>query len=53
MLTPEIIALIAAGGILLFGAEKLPKLARSAGSIRKEFLLGQDEAKRLERDIRS
>jgi Sec-independent protein translocase protein TatA len=52
MLTPELIALIAAGGVLLFGADKLPKLARSAGSIRKEFLLGQHEAKQLEREIR-
>lgn len=53
MLTPEIIALIAAGGLLLFGAEKLPKLARSAGAVRKEFLLGQQEAKQIEREIRS
>lgn len=29
---------------LLFGADKLPKLARSAGQAKKEFLAGQAEA---------
>lgn len=29
---------------LLFGADKLPKLARSAGQAKKEFLMGQVEA---------
>jgi Sec-independent protein translocase protein TatA len=29
---------------LLFGADKLPKLARSAGQAKKEFLIGQVEA---------
>ncbi len=29
---------------LLFGADKLPKLARSAGQAKKEFLVGQAEA---------
>lgn len=36
--------ILAAGGILLFGADKLPKLARSAGQAKKEFLVGQAEA---------
>ena len=31
-------------GLLLFGAEKLPKLARSAGAAKKEFMVGQAEA---------
>jgi sec-independent protein translocase protein TatA len=31
-------------GALLFGADKLPKLARSAGQAKKEFLMGQAEA---------
>jgi len=31
-------------GILVFGADKLPKLARSAGQAKKEFLVGQAEA---------
>jgi sec-independent protein translocase protein TatA len=29
---------------LLFGADKLPKLARSAGQAKKEFVMGQIEA---------
>lgn len=29
---------------LLFGADKLPKLARSAGQAKKEFVMGQLEA---------
>lgn len=29
---------------LLFGADKLPKLARSAGQAKKEFMAGQAEA---------
>jgi sec-independent protein translocase protein TatA len=29
---------------LLFGADKLPKLARSAGQAKKEFMMGQAEA---------
>jgi Sec-independent protein translocase protein TatA len=44
-LGPETIAIIAIGGaVLLFGADKLPKLARSAGLAKKEFLVGQAEA---------
>ncbi|HEV3140867.1 MAG TPA: twin-arginine translocase TatA/TatE family subunit [Vicinamibacterales bacterium] len=41
---PEIIGVIVILGVLLFGAEKLPKLARSAGTAKKEFLIGQAEA---------
>ncbi|HEY9179597.1 MAG TPA: twin-arginine translocase TatA/TatE family subunit [Candidatus Baltobacteraceae bacterium] len=40
----ETIAIVVALGALLFGAEKLPKLARSAGQAKKEFLIGQAEA---------
>jgi Sec-independent protein translocase protein TatA len=29
---------------LLFGVDKLPKLARSAGQAKKEFMVGQAEA---------
>jgi sec-independent protein translocase protein TatA len=44
-LGPETWLIIAvAGGVLLFGADKLPKLARSAGQAKKEFLVGQAEA---------
>ena len=42
--SPEIIGIVIVLGILLFGAEKLPKLARSAGSAKREFLVGQAEA---------
>ncbi len=40
---PIIIGILIVGA-LLFGAEKLPKLARSAGQAKKEFLAGQAEA---------
>ena len=36
--------LVVAGGVLIFGADKLPKLARSAGQAKKEFFVGQAEA---------
>ncbi|MDP9017347.1 MAG: twin-arginine translocase TatA/TatE family subunit [Candidatus Eremiobacteraeota bacterium] len=41
---PPIIIGIVLLGALLFGADKLPKLARSAGQAKKEFLVGQAEA---------
>jgi hypothetical protein len=47
MLSPEIIALLIGGATLLFGAERIPKLARSVGQARKEFLSGQAEADRI------
>ncbi len=40
---PIIIGLVVLGA-LLFGADKLPKLARSAGQAKKEFMVGQLEA---------
>lgn len=40
---PIIIGILVIGA-LLFGAEKLPKLARSAGQAKKEFMMGQAEA---------
>jgi TatA/E family protein of Tat protein translocase len=40
---PIIIGILVVGA-LLFGADKLPKLARSAGQAKKEFLIGQVEA---------
>jgi sec-independent protein translocase protein TatA len=42
--TPEIIILVVAAGALLFGADKLPKLARSFGQAKREFTAGQIEA---------
>jgi sec-independent protein translocase protein TatA len=41
---PMEIAMIVGAAILLFGADKLPKLARSAGQAKKEFMVGQAEA---------
>ncbi|HTW84181.1 MAG TPA: twin-arginine translocase TatA/TatE family subunit [Candidatus Sulfotelmatobacter sp.] len=38
------IAAVVGLGILIFGAERLPKLARSAGQAKKEFMVGQAEA---------
>ncbi len=40
--TMEIVAM-AGVAVLLFGADKLPKLARSAGQAKKEFQRGQDD----------
>ncbi len=40
---PILIGILAVGA-LLFGADKLPKLARSAGQAKKEFMMGQIEA---------
>jgi TatA/E family protein of Tat protein translocase len=40
---PIIIGILVVGA-LLFGADKLPKLARSAGQAKKEFVMGQMEA---------
>ena len=41
---PMEIALIVGAAVLLFGADKLPKLARSLGHAKKEFAVGQVEA---------
>jgi sec-independent protein translocase protein TatA len=38
------IAAVVGVAILLFGADKLPKLAKSAGQAKKEFMVGQAEA---------
>lgn len=44
IIDPPIVIGIAVVGLLLFGADKLPKLARSAGLAKKEFLMGQSDA---------
>lgn len=44
MLSPIEIAALVGVAVLVFGADKLPKLARSAGQAKKEFLVGQAEA---------
>jgi TatA/E family protein of Tat protein translocase len=43
MISPMEIAAILAAGIVLFGADKLPKLARSVGEMKREFHQGQQE----------
>jgi sec-independent protein translocase protein TatA len=42
--SPMEIALVVGAAVLLFGADKLPKLARSLGNAKKEFMVGQAEA---------
>jgi sec-independent protein translocase protein TatA len=44
MFSPIEIAALVGVAVLVFGADKLPKLARSAGQAKKEFLVGQAEA---------
>ncbi|HYW52670.1 MAG TPA: twin-arginine translocase TatA/TatE family subunit [Candidatus Elarobacter sp.] len=44
MFTPIELIAVAGVAILIFGADKLPKLARSAGQAKKEFMVGQAEA---------
>jgi sec-independent protein translocase protein TatA len=44
LFSPEIIGIVVVAAVLLFGAEKLPKLARSACQAKKEFMMGQAEA---------
>lgn len=41
---PTEIALLVGAAVLLFGANKIPELARSMGKAKKEFLVGQAEA---------
>lgn len=42
--SPMVIGIVVIAAIVLFGAERLPKLARSAGQAKKEFMAGQAEA---------
>jgi len=44
MLSPMEIAVFAGVAVILFGADKLPKLARGLGQAKKEFYVGQAEA---------
>jgi sec-independent protein translocase protein TatA len=41
---PTEIALLVAAAAILFGADRIPKLARGLGQAKKEFQLGQAEA---------
>jgi sec-independent protein translocase protein TatA len=44
MFAPMEIVAVVGVAILIFGADKLPKLARSAGQAKKEFMVGQADA---------
>lgn len=52
LLSPEIIGIVVLAAVVLFGAEKLPKLARSAGQAKKEFMIGQAEADAAAEQVR-
>jgi sec-independent protein translocase protein TatA len=41
---PMEIALLVGAAVLLFGADRVPKLARGIGQAKKEFMVGQAEA---------
>jgi sec-independent protein translocase protein TatA len=41
---PMEIAILVGAAVLLFGADRVPKLARSIGQAKKEFAVGQAEA---------
>ncbi len=41
---PMEIAILVGAAVLLFGADRVPKLARSLGQTKKEFMVGQAEA---------
>ncbi|HTU71694.1 MAG TPA: twin-arginine translocase TatA/TatE family subunit [Candidatus Baltobacteraceae bacterium] len=41
---PIVIGILIVGALLFGGIERLPKLARSAGQAKKEFMMGQIEA---------
>jgi len=38
------IAILVGAAVLLFGADRVPKLARGIGQAKKEFMVGQAEA---------
>ena len=42
--SPMVIGIVVIAAVVLFGAERLPKLARSAGQAKKEFIAGQADA---------
>jgi sec-independent protein translocase protein TatA len=41
---PMEIAILVGAAVLLFGADRVPKLARGLGQAKKEFMVGQAEA---------
>lgn len=49
---PEIIAIAIAAGILIFGAKKIPELARTLGKSRMEYEKGKIEAEKELKDLK-
>jgi len=49
ILSPQIIVLVVVAIFLLFGASKLPQLAKALGQSKKAFKEGMDEAERDEK----
>lgn len=49
---PEIIIIIIAAGILIFGAKKIPELARTLGKSKGEYEKGKIEAEKELKDLK-
>lgn len=49
---PEIIAIAIAAGILIFGAKKIPDLAKTLGKARGEYEKGKIEAEKELKDLK-
>ena len=47
------IAILVGAAVLLFGADKVPKLARGLGQAKKEFMVGQAEAEVAAESVRA
>jgi sec-independent protein translocase protein TatA len=48
----EIIIIVIAAGIILFGAKKIPELARTLGKSRMEYEKGKVEAEKELKDLK-
>jgi sec-independent protein translocase protein TatA len=48
----EIIIIVIAAGIILFGAKKIPELARTLGKSRMEYEKGKFEAEKEFKDLK-
>ena len=49
---PMEIAILVGAAVLLFGADRVPKLARGIGQAKKEFMVGQAESDAAEEKLR-
>ena len=52
VMVPEIIILVIVVGVLIFGAAKIPKLAKTFGKAKGEFEKGKIEADRELKDFK-